>query len=196
VPRQHGREVPERLLTVATWADVGLSLAGAPVGAAIALFGVRLSSRAADRQQRELLASQQEQQRIALEHQLRVAHIEQVLKKRAEAHVLVLQVLDQALAAARAKSEWDSEEVSELRTQLRTVGYLVAVSCDGNVREVYSSFADTMIDWLESRDPELVAQALDVDRINAARREAAIAISVASVRDRTVEGAHDGLGGM
>jgi hypothetical protein len=54
----------------ATWADVGLALAGAPVGAAIAVFGIHLTNRANAKR----AAAQAQEERTRDSHAQRLAH--------------------------------------------------------------------------------------------------------------------------
>jgi hypothetical protein len=182
-----------------SWADVGLTLAGAPVGAAIALLGVGISNRYSYKTHRELLASQEQQQRERLEFDLRSEHLQRTLARRAEIYEKLLEIVDHV----DKFSNWadgtnlpenvaplSNEDLLDLWLSARKLRYEVDVHCSYDVRTQWQVVADGIDRASETSDAAtwqtLIGQA-------AALRACVIE---AAVLDRTTGITRDGLGGM
>jgi type II secretory pathway component PulJ len=128
-----------------TWQDVALVLAGAPIGAAIAVAGVMLTNRSNRASQDRQLQAQLTQQRQALEHDLKSEHHRRVLSVRADLYAEALNVCESAdafvawIEAANengAIPDPDDEDLfSRVSKPLRDCRGKVAVYCAAEVRE-------------------------------------------------------------
>lgn len=79
-----------------SWRDVALALTGAPIGAVITVAGVMLTNRSNRKSQERQLQAQFEQQRQALDHDLRGEHQRRVLSARADLYAELLRICDAA----------------------------------------------------------------------------------------------------
>jgi hypothetical protein len=194
-----GRVGSRTVNAMTSWADVGLTLAGAPVGAAIALLGVGISNRYSYRTHRELLASQEQQQRERLEFDLRSDHLQRTLARRAEIYEKLLEVVDEVDKFSRWAegtnlpdnvSVLSNEDLLNLWLSARKLRYEVDVHCSRDVRAQWRVVADG-IDSASETSESATWRAL-IERAEALR----VCVIEAAVLDRTTGMTRDGLGGM
>lgn len=132
---------------------MGLALAGAPVGAGIAVFGVWLTNKHAYKTHRELLTSQETQQRQQLEFDLKAGHLQQTLAKRSDIYEQLLRLADDAafMAAWASGNERPdnvpplvNEDLVDIKQSVPPLRYRVDVHCSSDVRHEMSRFADAI----------------------------------------------------
>ncbi|GAA1476267.1 hypothetical protein GCM10009623_07130 [Nocardioides aestuarii] len=180
-----------------TWADVGLTLAGAPIGALITVGGVWLTNRHNTAVQHNMLDSQERQQRAQLESDLRIDVQRTALSERLTLYVQVLAECDlvESLSAWATGSELPeqgpltNEEVHPRWLAVRKLRRQVDVHCSSEVRFMMRKFADAVEGVDETAEPEKWELLAEVSTNLRA------CIVEAAVIDRTSGLAADGLGG-
>jgi hypothetical protein len=182
-----------------SWADVGLTLAGAPVGAVIALVGVGLSNRHSYTTHRELIGSQEQQQRERLEFDLRADHLQRTLARRAEIYEQLLEIADDTnkfSTWADGKdlpdyvSSLSNEDMLEFWLSARKLRYVVDVHCSFDVRTQWRALADAIEAVSEASEPATW------QRLTEQAEALRACVIEAAILDRTTGITRDGLGGM
>jgi hypothetical protein len=179
-----------------TWPDVILALSGAPVGAAIAVIGVRLTNKNNAATQQEMLRSQESQQRERLDFELKAEHLRESLRQRSDLYVTLLILSDEASTLASYAIAPDiyeapltNSDVEPLQERVKALRYRVDVHCSASVREAMSNFDQAVQAVNETVGDETWHHLRDASE---ALREWVIK---AAVEDRTSGLTADGLGG-
>jgi hypothetical protein len=133
-----------------TSADVVVMLAGAPVGAGIAVLGIALTNRHTLQAQRDLLAAQDDRDRAARDFDLRSEHLRQTLQERGRVYEALLGLCDRA----RYFSAWGSADpppydsgplrstdLTDFKRAVTTQAYRVQVHCSEALRREMAHFA-------------------------------------------------------
>lgn len=182
-----------------TWKDVILSLAGAPVGAAIAVLGVHLTNRHNDASQLAQIEAQAAQHRAQLEADLRSSLQKQTLSTRSDLYEALLAECERALSMASwatdervvaPRSDLDNEDLLPLWMGVRKLRFRALVHCSAPVRLHVERFADAVAAVNETSAAE------EWERLVLESRALQQAIIEAAVADRSGGVAEDGLGGM
>lgn len=181
-----------------TWSEVGLALAGAPVGALITVFGVRLTNKHNNFTHQQMLDSQAQQQRERLEFELRVDLQRDSLRQRSVIYLKVLSNCDWAerLAdwAQADELPWDvgpltNDDLESTQNEMPALRRRVEVHCSAGVRVAMLTFEGAMAAVNETSKTEAW------DQLRATSATLRSCVIEASVLDRTSGLAADGLGG-
>ena len=136
-----------------TWAEVFVMLAGAPVGAGIAILGITLNNRHNLQAQRELLAAQEERDRASRDFDLRSDHLRQTLQERGRVYESLLGLCDKARYFAAWGSAdpppYDagplrSSDLTDFKRAVTTLGYRVQVHGSEALRREMARFAESV----------------------------------------------------
>ena len=185
---------------MATWADVALALAGAPVGALITVIGVKMTNDAnADAVQRQLVEQGIQQQRT-LEFEVRRDHLRHVLDNRRDLYAALLEKCDDA----RRLAEWsvdpeagtrypeiDADDFAAFLRDLKQLRYRVEVVCPAQVRAQAVELAESVENLRDAHEYRFATRGVD-----SAAEDLEEAIVVAAIEDRVSGVTPEGLGGM
>lgn len=182
-----------------TWSDVWLALAGAPIGAAITVFGVWLTNRNNSDSQKALLESQETLQRDRMNFELKAELQRETLRRRTEIYEQVLELCDLAIYYSAwgggndlpdDQAPISNNDLGGIRDPLPAIQYSVYVHCSSQVRQQFDAFRDA-VENVDEASTSAAWTALD-----ATARDLQTCVISAAVIDRTGGIAEDGLGGM
>lgn len=181
-----------------SWADVGLAVAGAPVGAAIALLGVYITNKQNARHLQATLHAEQCRARAQHEFELRSQVQRDVLSQRLAIYEALLALVDQARrlanwgGAAELPSHLSSignEDLQDLQQDVARQLHKVGVLGSSDLRSSMRVFADAV----ESVDETTVGGAWQ--ELHYAAGQLGGCVVECAVIDRTNGITPDGLGG-